>query len=95
MISGLLHSHFGLENVGFHLSDREVTLDMNGEVSLEQLRLIEQEANTYVWKNLPVNISWPTAEELESLNYRRWLSRKMYVSSRSPAWICVPAVLRM
>ena len=42
MISGLLHSHFGLENVGFHLSDREVTLDMNGEVSLEQLRLIEQ-----------------------------------------------------
>ena len=35
MISGLLHSHFGLENVGFHLSDREVTLDMNGEVSLE------------------------------------------------------------
>jgi putative alanine--tRNA ligase len=74
MISGLLHSHFGLENVGFHLSDREVTLDMNGEVSLEQLRLIEQEANTYVWKNLPVNISWPTAEELASLNYRSKLA---------------------
>ena len=74
MISGLLHSHFGLENVGFHLSDREVTLDMNGEVSLEQLRLIEQEANTYVWKNLPVNISWPTAEELTSLNYRSKLA---------------------
>ena len=74
MISGLLHSHFGLENVGFHLSDREVTLDMNGEVSLEQLRLIEQEANAYVWKNLPVNISWPTAEELASLNYRSKLA---------------------
>ncbi len=74
MISGLLHSHFGLENVGFHLSDREVTLDMNGEVSLEQLRLIEQEANTYVWKNLPVNISWPTDEELASLNYRSKLA---------------------
>lgn len=74
MISGLLHSHFGLENVGFHLSDREVTLDMNGEVSLEQLRLIEQEANTYVWKNLPVNINWPTAEELASLNYRSKLA---------------------
>ena len=74
MISGLLHSHFGLENVGFHLSDREVTLDMNGEVSLEQLRLIEQEANAYVWKNLPVNISWPSAEELASLNYRSKLA---------------------
>ena len=74
MISGLLHSHFGLENVGFHLSDREVTLDMNGEVSLEQLRLIEQEANAYVWKNLPVNISWPSSEELVNLNYRSKLA---------------------
>lgn len=74
MISGLLHSHFGLENVGFHLSDREVTLDMNGEVSLEQLRLIEQEANTYVWKNLPVHIFYPSAEELSDLNYRSKLA---------------------
>ena len=56
MISGLLHSHFGLENVGFHLSDREVTLDMNGEVSLEQLRLIEQEANTYVFGGGPADV---------------------------------------
>lgn len=96
MISGLLHSHFGLENVGFHLSDREVTLDMNGEVSLEQLRLIEQEANTYVWKNLPVNISWPTAEELASLNYRSKLALTENVRIvEIPAWICVPAVLRM
>lgn len=74
MISGLLHSHFGLENVGFHLSDREVTLDMNGEVSLEQLRLIEQEANTYVWQDLPVKISWPSPEELEILHYRSKLA---------------------
>ncbi len=74
MISGLLHSHFGLENVGFHLSDREVTLDMNGEVSLEQLRLIEQEANAYVWKNLPVHIFYPSAEELADLNYRSKLA---------------------
>ena len=74
MISGLLHSHFGLDNVGFHLSDREVTLDMNGEVSLEQLRMIEQEANAFIWKNLLVHISWPSPDELESLNYRSKLA---------------------
>lgn len=74
MISGLLHSHFGLDNVGFHLSDREVTLDMNGDVSLEQLRLIEQEANAFIWKNLPVTISWPAPEALESLTYRSKLA---------------------
>ena len=74
MVSGLLHSHFGLENVGFHLSDREVTLDMNGEVSLEQLRLIELEANSFIWKNLPVKISWPPSEVLDNLNYRSKLA---------------------
>lgn len=74
MISGLLHSHFGLENVGFHLSDREVTLDMNGEVSLEQLRLIELEANSFIWKNLPVKITWPSSEVLDDLNYRSKLA---------------------
>ena len=74
MISGLLHSRFGLENVGFHLSNREVTLDMDGEVSLEQLRQIELEANTYVWQNLPVKITWPAPAELETMNYRSKLA---------------------
>ena len=47
---------------------------MNGEVSLEQLRLIEEEANAWVWKNLPVKIIWPSTEELGTLNYRSKLA---------------------
>ena len=41
IISGLVHKHYGLRNVGFHLSVNEVTLDFDAPLSLEQLREIE------------------------------------------------------
>jgi alanyl-tRNA synthetase len=30
ILSGLIHKHYGYENVGFHLSPQVVTMDMNG-----------------------------------------------------------------
>lgn len=70
IISGLIHSHFGLDNVGFHLGLSEVTLDMNGELTPEQLCMIEQKANEVIWRDLPINIFYPSAEELSTLEYR-------------------------
>ncbi len=70
MISGLVHKHFGYDNVGFHLGLQEVTLDFNGELNLEQLRMIEAEANAAVWRNLPIIISYPNSDELANLSYR-------------------------
>lgn len=70
IVSGLVHKHFGYDNVGFHLGLQEVTLDFNGELNLEQLREIEQEANEAVWQNLPINITYPESEELKLLTYR-------------------------
>lgn len=70
IISGLLHTHYGFTNVGFHLSEREVTLDMNGVISLEQLRDIERKANEIIWKNLPVNATFPSKEVLSGMQYR-------------------------
>ncbi len=70
IISGLVHKHFGYNNVGFHLSVNEVTLDFNGELTPEQLREIEKEANRVVFQNLPIQISYPSTEELASLSYR-------------------------
>lgn len=70
IISGLIHSHFGLDNVGFHLGLSEVTLDMNGELTSEELCMIEQKANEVIWQNLPINIFYPSAEELSTLEYR-------------------------
>jgi len=70
IISGLVNRYFGFDNVGFHLGLQEVTLDFNGTLSLEQLRKIEQKANEAIWKNLPIEISYPIAEALQSLVYR-------------------------
>lgn len=70
MISGLVHKHYGYDNVGFHLGLAEVTLDFNGELTLEQLRAVEAEANDAIWRNLPVKVSFPSGEELAALKYR-------------------------
>ena len=38
IISGLIHSTFGYDNIGFHLGDEDVTCDYNGSFSKEQLK---------------------------------------------------------
>ncbi|MBQ2803397.1 MAG: alanyl-tRNA editing protein [Lachnospiraceae bacterium] len=70
IISGLVNKYYGYDNVGFHLGLTEVTLDFNGVLSLEQLRMIEQEANAMVWQNLPIQITYPSPKELSTLQYR-------------------------
>lgn len=70
IISGLVNRHYGLRNVGFHLSINEVTLDFDGLLSPEQLRAIEQEANAALYADLPIIISYPDDNELSTLEYR-------------------------
>ena len=70
IVSGLIHSRFGYDNVGFHLGDEICTLDMNGPVTKEELREIEILANEAVFANLPVIVTYPTKEELKTLVYR-------------------------
>ena len=70
IISGLVNKEYGYNNVGFHLSINEVTLDFDGPLSLEQLNEIELAANKVIYQNLPIEISYPTNEELEKLPYR-------------------------
>lgn len=70
IVSGLVHKHFGFDNVGFHLSTNEVTLDFDGVMTPIQVREIEQLANNVIYQNLPVEISYPSGEELSALSYR-------------------------
>lgn len=70
IVSGLMHCHFGYDNVGFHLGKELVTMDFNGTLSEEQLRQIEWEANQAVTENIEIQISYPTKEELDVLDYR-------------------------
>lgn len=70
IVSGLVHGRFGYNNVGFHLSSNEVTLDFDGELTPAQLREIEVCANEIIYQNLPVEITYPSKEELATLSYR-------------------------
>ena len=74
IISGLVNKYYGYDNVGFHLGLQEVTLDFNGVLTMEQLREIELKANEAVWKNLPVEIEFPSSEKLQTLEYRSKLN---------------------
>lgn len=70
IISGLVHSRFGYDNVGFHLGIKNVTLDFNGLFTMEQLELIESLANEAVWKNIEIDASYPSKDRLNALEYR-------------------------
>lgn len=70
IVSGLVHKRFGYDNVGFHLGSEDCTMDFNGEITKEELCEIEYKANEAVVRNLDVQVSYPTKEELLSLDYR-------------------------
>ncbi|MBQ8054772.1 MAG: alanyl-tRNA editing protein [Lachnospiraceae bacterium] len=70
ILSGLMHRRLGFDNIGFHLSDNSVTLDVNGQLNDEEILVLEWEANEVIYRNLPVEVSYPTDEELEKISYR-------------------------
>ena len=71
---GIIHALYGLDNVGFHLSNEDVTFDISGELNREQLNEVEDLANRAIYRNIPVMASYPTAEELKEMQYRAKLS---------------------
>jgi alanyl-tRNA synthetase len=70
VLCAVLHNRYGVDNVGFHMGSREMTLDVNGVFEPEDLAWAEEEANRIVRDDLPITISYPSAEELETLEYR-------------------------
>ncbi|MCR5372045.1 MAG: hypothetical protein K6E41_01090, partial [Solobacterium sp.] len=70
IVSGLIHQMYGYENVGFHLSDNTVLVDFDGFLTPEQLAEVELKANELIWRNVPVQETFPTDEELEHMEFR-------------------------
>ncbi len=70
ILSGLFWREHGLTNVGFHMGSEDVTLDLDGVLTHEQLMRIETMANMIVRQNLPVTVSYPDADTLPTLAYR-------------------------
>lgn len=70
IVSGIIRSRFGFDNVGFHIGADCVTVDCNGVLSEADLALVEAEANEAVFANLPVTVSRPGPDELAAMQYR-------------------------
>ena len=70
MVSGVIHAKYGYDNVGFHMGSDVITVDLNGMLDEAQLAEIEREVNEKVWEDKEVVITYPTAEELKTLDYR-------------------------
>ena len=70
IVSGMLCSTFHCDNVGFHLGADTVIIDYNADITWEDVLAIEDRANRYIWADHPLQITWPSAEELKELPYR-------------------------
>ncbi len=70
IVSGLVHSLYGYDNVGFHLGSEDVTMDYNGVLTREDILKIEYLANRACAKNIDIIARYPDSEELSKMQYR-------------------------
>ena len=70
IVSGVIHSLFGYNNVGFHMNDTLVTLDVDGPLNDEDIKKIELKSNKAIYENKSIKAIYPTAEELPDYDYR-------------------------
>ena len=70
IFSGIVHRKYGFENVGFHLSDNNVTMDYSGYLTPEQVAEIEFETNKVIAQNISISCYYPNENELNNINYR-------------------------
>ncbi|MBQ4616803.1 MAG: alanyl-tRNA editing protein [Clostridia bacterium] len=99
LVSGLIHRTFGYDNVGFHMSDTIVTLDVSGPLTAEDITAIELSANRAVYENKAVTASFPTPEELDTIDYRSKLElshgvRLVTIEDYDVCACCAPHVAR-
>ncbi|MBR0442894.1 MAG: hypothetical protein IIX15_01000 [Clostridia bacterium] len=99
ILCGLAHKHYGYENVGFHLGNGEMTMDLDGELTPEQIARLEREANEIVWRNVPVTAKYPDAHTLKAMEYRSKLDlsdgvRIVTVEGVDACACCAPHVKR-
>ncbi len=90
VFSGLVHKHFGYDNIGFHLGEKEVVLDFSGPLEHKDVVYIEAECNRMIQKNIPVEVTYPNDEELSVLDYRskKELSGRIRIVSIRDCDVC-------
>ena len=99
IVSGIVNSCYGFDNVGFHMEEDYVTIDFNGELTREQLDEIEDKVNDAIYKNYNIDCWFPDEKELSQLNYRSKLDltenvRIVKIENTDLCACCAPHVKR-
>ena len=70
ILTGVIHRRYGLDNVGFHMGKDAILIDFNTKIPAEDLPVLERTANEAIWRNVASQVTYPSKEELEKLEYR-------------------------
>lgn len=70
ILSGIVHSLYGYDNVGFHMSESIMLVDFNGPLTPEDIKKVEIEANKAIYTNADIVAFYPSPEEIETLQFR-------------------------
>ncbi len=70
LVSGVIHKLFGYNNIGFHMNDQLVTVDVDGALNGEQIALVEETVNKALYENRKVTPWFPGSQELKNYDYR-------------------------
>ena len=66
LLSGIVHSLYGYDNVSFHLNSEEGQVEYDGDI--KDIDLIEEKVNQAIYENKEINCFYP--DDLESISYR-------------------------
>jgi alanyl-tRNA synthetase len=99
IVSGVAHSLFDCTNVGFHMSETMMTVDLDKALSAEDVARIELLSNKAIYKNIEIKAIYPTKEELERLNFRSKIelsddARIVVIGDVDTCACCAPHVAR-
>ncbi len=99
IVSGIVHNLFGYSNVGFHMSEAQMTIDFDGPLTAADVEKVETLSNQAVYKNMEITISFPAKEELDNLNFRSKIelsddARLVTIGDIDCCACCAPHVMR-
>ena len=63
---------FDSNNIGFHMNEDTVTVDLDKALSEEELLQVEQESNSIIWENRPITVLNLESEEAAKLPMRKF-----------------------
>ncbi len=74
ILSFVLFKLFGANNIGFHMNEESVTVDIDKELTMDELLQAERESNEIIWDNRPISVNYVDSEEAAKLPMRKFNS---------------------